>query len=106
MPKYRRAFVPRGCWFFTISLLECRKALLVDRVDVTRIRHFTARRALAFFQRMGATSMQAESSARDERCCRGSRSNTPQTRPAQVTPVGRTGDKEQQRRTGQGACGD
>jgi putative transposase len=33
MPNYRRAFVPGGCWFFTVNLLERRKALLVDHVD-------------------------------------------------------------------------
>jgi putative transposase len=36
MPNYRRAFVPGGCWFFTVNLLERRKTLLVDRVDTLR----------------------------------------------------------------------
>ena len=36
MPNYRRAFVPGGCWFFTVNLLERRKSLLVDRVDALR----------------------------------------------------------------------
>jgi putative transposase len=36
MPNYRRAFVPGGCWFFTVNLLERRKALLVDRIDELR----------------------------------------------------------------------
>jgi putative transposase len=36
MPNYRRAFVPGGCWFFTVNLLERRQALLVDHVDVLR----------------------------------------------------------------------
>ena len=36
MPNYRRAFVPGGCWFFTVNLLERRSALLVDHVDALR----------------------------------------------------------------------
>jgi putative transposase len=36
MPNYRRAFVPGGCWFFTVNLLERRQTLLVDRIDVLR----------------------------------------------------------------------
>jgi putative transposase len=36
MPNYRRAFVPGGCWFFTVNLLERRKTLLVDRIDALR----------------------------------------------------------------------
>jgi putative transposase len=36
MPNYRRAFVPGGCWFFTVNLLERRKTLLVDHIDVLR----------------------------------------------------------------------
>src|SRR6202035_1573757 len=34
MPNYRRAFVPGGCWFFTVNLLERRKVLLVDHIDL------------------------------------------------------------------------
>jgi putative transposase len=30
MPNYRRAFVPGGCWFFTVNLLDRRQTLLVD----------------------------------------------------------------------------
>ncbi len=37
MPNYRRAFVPGGCWFFTVNLLDRRLALLVDRVDDLRV---------------------------------------------------------------------
>jgi putative transposase len=37
MPNYRRAFVPGGCWFFTVNLLDRRKTLLVDHIDVLRI---------------------------------------------------------------------
>ena len=36
MPNYRRAFVPGGCWFFTLNLLERRKTLLVDHIDTLR----------------------------------------------------------------------
>jgi putative transposase len=36
MPNYRRAFVPGGCWFFTVNLLERRKTLLVDHIDALR----------------------------------------------------------------------
>jgi len=36
MPNYRRAFVPGGCWFFTVNLLERRQTLLVDHIDVLR----------------------------------------------------------------------
>jgi len=36
MPNYRRAFVPGGCWFFTVNLLDRRKALLVDHIDALR----------------------------------------------------------------------
>jgi putative transposase len=36
MPNYRRAFVPGGCWFFTVNLLERRRTLLVDRIDLLR----------------------------------------------------------------------
>jgi len=37
MPNYRRAFIPGGCWFFTVNLLERRNTLLVDRVDALRL---------------------------------------------------------------------
>ena len=36
MPNYRRAFVPGGCWFFTVNLLERRRSLLTDHVDALR----------------------------------------------------------------------
>lgn len=32
MPNYRRAFVPGGCWFFTVNLLERHDSLLVDHI--------------------------------------------------------------------------
>ena len=36
MPNYRRALVAGGCWFFTVNLLERRRALLVNHVDTLR----------------------------------------------------------------------
>jgi putative transposase len=36
MPNYRRAFVPGGCFFFTVNLLERRRTLLVDHIAALR----------------------------------------------------------------------
>jgi putative transposase len=36
MPNYRRAFVPGGCWFFTVNLHDRRKTFLVDHIDALR----------------------------------------------------------------------
>jgi putative transposase len=36
MPNYRRAFMPGGCWFFTVNLLERRRTLLIDHIDILR----------------------------------------------------------------------
>lgn len=36
MPNYRRAFIPGGCWFFTVNLLERRQTLLVDHIATLR----------------------------------------------------------------------
>jgi len=36
MPNYRRAFVPGGCWFFTVNLLDRRQKLLIDHIDLLR----------------------------------------------------------------------
>ena len=36
MSNYRRAFVPGGCWFFTVNLLERRRTLLVDHITALR----------------------------------------------------------------------
>jgi putative transposase len=36
MPNYRRAFVPGGCWFFTVNLLDRRRRLLTDHIDGLR----------------------------------------------------------------------
>jgi putative transposase len=48
MPNYRRAFVPGGCWFFTVNLLERRKTLLVDHIDVLRAAVEKTRRRYPF----------------------------------------------------------
>ena len=36
MPNYRRAFVPGGCWFFTVNLLDRRQTLLADHIATLR----------------------------------------------------------------------
>jgi putative transposase len=36
MPNYRRAFVPGGSWFFTVNLLDRRRRLLSDHIEVLR----------------------------------------------------------------------
>jgi putative transposase len=36
MPNYRRVFVPGGCWFFTVTLLNRRSNLLTERIDALR----------------------------------------------------------------------
>ena len=48
MPNYRRAFVPGGCWFFTVNLLERRKTLLVDHIDALRAAFEKTRRRYPF----------------------------------------------------------
>jgi putative transposase len=48
MPNYRRAFVPGGCWFFTVNLLERRRNLLVDHIDALRAAVATTRERYPF----------------------------------------------------------
>jgi putative transposase len=48
MPNYRRAFVPGGCWFFTVNLLERRKTLLVDHIALLRQAVATTRQGHPF----------------------------------------------------------
>lgn len=36
MPNYRRYRIPGGCYFFTVNLLERRRALLVDEIEWLR----------------------------------------------------------------------
>jgi len=48
MPNYRRAFIPGGCWFFTVNLLERRRTLLVDHIDSLRASIARTRRKYPF----------------------------------------------------------
>jgi putative transposase len=48
MPNYRRAFVPGGCWFFTVNLLERRQTLLVDHIAILREAVAATRRSYPF----------------------------------------------------------
>ena len=48
MPNYRRMFIPGGCWFFTVCLLDRRSTLLVDEITVLRRAFGDARRSLPF----------------------------------------------------------
>ncbi len=48
MPNYRRAFVPGGCWFFTVNLQERRRRLLVERIDSLRNAVAQTRRTYSF----------------------------------------------------------
>ena len=48
MPNYRRTFVPGGCWFFTVNLLDRRKKSLVDHVEVLRESVALTRRQFPF----------------------------------------------------------
>lgn len=48
MPSYRRAFVPGGCWLFTVNLLERRTGLLVEHIAPLRRAVATTRRRLPF----------------------------------------------------------
>jgi putative transposase len=34
MPNYRRWFVPGGCWFFTVTLLDRRASLFTDHIGI------------------------------------------------------------------------
>jgi putative transposase len=36
MPNYRRAFVPGGTWFFTVTVLDRRSRLLTDQIHLLR----------------------------------------------------------------------
>ena len=48
MPNYRRVWVPGGTYFFTVSLLERRRSLLIDHVDSLRNAFREARVARPF----------------------------------------------------------
>jgi len=48
MPRYVRAFVPGGTFFFTVTLLERRQRLLVDHIDALRAAFADTRRRRPF----------------------------------------------------------
>ena len=48
MSDYRRAFVLGGCWFFTVNLLDRRKALLIEQVGALREAVAATRRSHPF----------------------------------------------------------
>jgi len=48
MPNYRRAFVPGGCWFVTVNLLDRRGSLLSDHVEALRDAVRATRRTYPF----------------------------------------------------------
>ena len=48
MPNYRRAFIPGGCWFFTVNLLDRKQRLLVEHIDAPRAAVATTRRDYPF----------------------------------------------------------
>lgn len=48
MPNYRRVFVPGGCYFFTVNLLERKRTLLTDHIDLLRESVRTVRRLYPF----------------------------------------------------------
>ena len=42
MPNHRPAFVPGGCWFFTVNLSDRRRRLLTDYIEALRVgRYFS-----------------------------------------------------------------
>jgi putative transposase len=48
MPNYRRIHVPGGTYFFTVNLLERRRELLIENIDVLRAAFRDAQRARPF----------------------------------------------------------
>ena len=48
MPRYTRAFVPGGTFFFTVALLERRRSFLTENVDLLRQCFAEVRRAKPF----------------------------------------------------------
>ena len=48
MPNYRRNFVPGGCYFFTVNLLERKRNLLTEHIDLLRDSVRTVRRMYPF----------------------------------------------------------
>jgi len=48
MPNYRRLWIPGGTFAFTVALLERRRTLLVDHIDILRDSFQTARQRKPF----------------------------------------------------------
>ena len=48
LPNYRRAFIPGGCWFFTVNLHDRRGRLLVEHIALLRQAVSTTRQRLPF----------------------------------------------------------
>lgn len=48
MPRYTRAWVPGGTFFFTVALLERRRTLLTDHVEILRAAFRRTRQSLPF----------------------------------------------------------
>jgi putative transposase len=48
MPQYIRAFVPGGTFFFTVNLLDRRRKLLTENIDILREVFQAARRRRPF----------------------------------------------------------
>jgi len=48
MPRYIRAIVPGGTFFFTVTLLERRRSLVIEHIDALRTAFATARIRLPF----------------------------------------------------------
>jgi hypothetical protein len=48
MPQHKRAFVPDGTFFFTVTLLERRRQLLTERIDDLRTVFVAARQRRPF----------------------------------------------------------
>ena len=48
MSDYRRAFIPGGGWFFTVNLLDRRKALLTHHIEILRDAVAATRRSHPF----------------------------------------------------------
>jgi REP-associated tyrosine transposase len=49
MPNYRRHYVPGGCYFFTVNLLERKRNLLTDHIDLLRDSVRIVRRLYPFY---------------------------------------------------------
>ncbi len=48
MPNYRRVFIPGGCYFFTVNLLDRNSRLLVENIDALRDAVRETRRSFPF----------------------------------------------------------